>query len=355
MVQVLGKTWLNLIDLDKAANPMGGIWPVAELLALNNPILDDAVTVECNQGGKHIHSIRTGLPTVAWGALYKGIKQSKSTRQSVEDSTGFMEGRASVDTRLVGLDPSRLQALRMSEAVAFTESMNQEMASGVFYQDTATNPQAFKGLGARYNVIGGGGAGNQVIDGGGRIATDGELTSVWFVTWSELATHLIYPQHTQFGLKRDDKGEQRVQDEEGDPYYVLEEIWTWHIGLSVRDWRYNVRIANIPVDKILDNTFPIYNYMRRAYYKLHGRRLARRGNNIKNGDPTVPMSRTAIYLNTDVLASLDAIGSNSTGVDNYVRLVPKEVEGREVDTYRGIPLRETDALINNEEEVPLAA
>lgn len=355
MVDVLGKRWIDLIDYDKSKNPKGGIWPIAELLALNNPILDDAIAVEANSGGSHVHSIRTGLPSVAWGALYKGIPQSKSRRQNVTDTTGFLEGRSAVDTRLVDLDPARVNALRMSEALAFTETMNQEMATGIFYHDTATTPEAFKGLGARYNVIGGGGAGGQVLDAGGRVATDGELTSVWFVTWSEFATHLIYPQGSSAGLKREDKGEQRELDANGDAFYILEEIWRWHIGLSVRDWRYNVRIANIPVDKILDNTFPIYTWMRKAYYKLHGRRLARRGNNIKNGDPTVPMSRTAIYMNTDVLASLDALGTNGGTVDNYVRLVPKDIDGREVDTYRGIPIRETDALINNEEEVPVAA
>src|SRR5690606_16436818 len=99
--------------------------------------------------------------------------------------------------------------------------------TGIFYHDTATTPEAFKGLGARYNVIGGGGAGNQVIDAGGRTADDDELTSIWFVTWSEFATHLIYPQNTQAGISREDKGEQRELDEEGNPFFVLEELWTW--------------------------------------------------------------------------------------------------------------------------------
>ncbi len=34
--------------------------------------------------------------------------------------------------------------------------------------------------------------------------------------------------------------------------------------------------------------------------------------------------------------------------DNFVRLTPMQVEGKEVMTYRGIPIREVDALVNTE-------
>lgn len=350
----LGNTWLNLIDMEKTKNPKGGIWPVAELLALTNPILDDAIAVEANSGTKHMHSIRTGLPQVAWGALYKGIPQSKSQRQTVEDTTGFVEGMSGVDTRVLELYGARANQVRLSEAFAFIEAMNQEVARGMFYANTATSPEQFLGLGARYSVVGGGGAGDQVIDAGG---TE-NLTSIWFVTWSEFATHLIYPEGTAAGIKREDKGEQRVVDANGDPYFVKEELFRQHIGVSVRDWRYNVRIANVDIEALRNGTLDIYALMRSAYYRMHGRRLARPGAKFMpgSGDPSVPMVRTAIYANTDVLEAMDVGATNGRdGVDNFVRLVPKEIEGKEVLTYRGIPIRETDALINDEEEVPDAA
>jgi len=353
----LGNTFLNLIDMMKASD--GGdkaIASVAELLAWNNPILDDAIAVECNSGTKHSHSIRTGLPSVAWGMLYQGIQQSKSQRQTVEDTTGFLEGLSTVDMRLLELYKKNQNAVRLSEAMSFIESMNQTMATGLFYQDTATAPEAFKGLGARYNGIGGGGAGNQVVSAGG-VGSDN--TSIWFVTWSEYATHLIYPEGTQAGIKREDMGRQRVLDSNGNPYYVKEEMFRWHLGLSVRDWRYNVRIANIDVSDVLAGTVDVYKFLLQAYYKAHGRRMARAGNNINRGnsvaDPAIPMSRTCIYMNTDMLAALDAAGTNSRGgaTDNFIRLVPKEIEGKEVMTYRGIPIRETDALLNTEAVVPV--
>lgn len=352
----LGNTFLNLIDMMKT-NGNKELASVAELMAQSNPQTDDAIFVECNQGQKHVHSIRTGLPSVAWGAIYRGIAQSKSQRQSVEDTTGFIEGLSTVDTRLLELFKNHQNSVRLTEAMAFIESMNQKMGSGIFYQDTATTPEGFKGLGARYNVIGGGGAGNQVVNGGG-VGSDN--TSVWFVTWSEYATHMIYPEGTQAGIMREDKGEQRVLDADGRPYYVKEELFRQHLGLSVRDWRYNSRIANIDVSLLQDGTTDIYKLMRQGYYKMLGRKLARTGNNQNRGnsmaDPSVPIVRTAIYMNTDVLEALDSAATNGRGgsIDNFVRLVPKEIEGKEVMTYRGIPIRETDSILNTEAVVPAA-
>lgn len=349
----IGSTWLNLIDMQKTANPKGGVWPVAELLALTNPILDDAIAVECNAGLKHMTSIRTGLPDTAWGAIYEGIIQSKSQRQNVEDTTGFLEAMSSVDKRLIELYPGREGAIRLQEAQAFLEAMNQRMARGMFYANEKTSPKEFTGLGPRYSKLGTSGSGRQIIDAGG---TE-NLTSLWFVTWSENATHLIYPQGTQAGIKRENKGEQRVLDDNGRPYFVLEELFRWHIGMSIRDWRYNVRIANIDIEKVQDGTLNLYNLLRTAYYRLQSRRQLRPGANFgKNGagaDPTIPMSRIAIYANTDILEALDKAGTNALGgsTDNFVRLVPKELEGKEVLTYRGIPIRETDALISNEERI----
>jgi len=63
------------------------------------------------------------------------------------------------------------------------------------------------------------------------------------------------------------------------------------------------------------------------------------------------VGRTVIYMNRDMLEALDALATNKGGSDNFVRLTPMELEGKEVMSYRGIPIRETDALINAESVV----
>jgi hypothetical protein len=334
----IGNSYLNIADLYKRTGRNGEFVPVIEALNLLNPFMRDAVVIEANQGTKHLTTIRTGLPTVTWGRLYQGIPQSKSTTQQVEDSTGFVEGLSTVDTRLLKIS-NNPAALRMSEAQPYLESIAQDVQTNIFYSDTATTPERFKGLGARYNKLGGAGAGNQIVDAGG-VGSDN--TSVWFVTHGEQQTHLIYPQGTAAGIQREDKGEQRVYDDLNNPYYVKEEYFAQHVGVSVRDWRFNSRIANIDVSELAAGNVDIYKFMRQAFYKLQGRR----NGNLRNGG-MVSQGRTVIYANRAVIEALDAEAQDAPNV----QLSRREVEGEEVTTYRGIPIRETDALITAEARI----
>eukprot|EP01035_Chromulina_nebulosa_P036703 gene36703-49471_t len=159
---------------------------VVEVLRQLNPLMEDAVTAECNMGTFHRHMIRTGLPTVTWGMLYQGIPQSKSTTQQVDDTTGFVEGLSTVDTRLLDISPNPA-AVRLNEARGYLEAMAQEVQKGFFYHDTSTTPERFKGLAARYSKIGGGGAGNQIVNAGG---SGSDNTSIWFVTHGDAKADL---------------------------------------------------------------------------------------------------------------------------------------------------------------------
>ncbi|WP_343561730.1 major capsid protein [Kiloniella sp. b19] len=334
----LGNTYVDLIDLH-SASPEGA---VIELLKQENPILQDATAMECNKGAEHLHTIRTGLPEVVWGTLYKGIPQSKSTTQQVKDTTGFLEGLSSIDERLLNNyagEPEKAKLMRMNEAMGFIEAMNQKMASAIFYESTDSNALGFKGLSHRFKVIGGGGSGRQVVDGGG---TGNDNTSIWFVTWGDRFTHMLYPKGTRAGLQRDDMGRQRVLDDNGHPYYVLEEKFTWFGGIACKDYRYNVRVANIDVSQMKAGNVDLYALLRQGYYRLQNRKV-NRGNAMEG--------RVAIYCNRNVLEALDALAHNAGADDSFVRLTPKEIEGQEVLTYRGIPIRETDALLNTEERV----
>jgi hypothetical protein len=330
----LASNYLNLIDIHKQGD--ASIGAVIEILKKQNSILDDAVAMECNMGVIHRHTIRTGLPTPAWGRLYQGVPQSKSTTQQVDDTTGFLEAGSAVDERLLEIskDPA---ALRLGEAESHIEAMNQEMATGLFYHDTKTTPEKFKGLSARFGSLGGAAAGNQIVDAGG---TGSDNTSVWFVTWGDHACHLLYPKGTRAGVQREDRGKQRVLDANGNPYYVKEETFRWHIGMAVKDWRYVARIANIDVSDMIAGSVDLYKWLRKAYYTLQSRRL------------DAKTSRIAIYCNRDVLEALDALSTGTGSASNTrLHLTKKELEGQEVLTYRNIPIRETDAILNTEERV----
>lgn len=338
----IGASYLNLIDMFRAGGDNASA-EVVEVLNRLSPVARNAFTVEANNGTTHRHTIRTGLPQVSWGRLYQGIPQGKSGRTNVTDTTGFVEGLSTVDTRLLDISPNPA-ALRLSEAEAFLESMRQEAETGIFYHDVATSPEKFKGLAARYNQTGGGGAGNQIVKAGG---AGSDNTSIWFVTWGENATHLIHPKGTKAGIDRQDKGEQRVTDGAGNAYYVKEELFRWHLGLAVRDWRFNARVANIDVSDMQAGNVDLYKFMRQAFYKLQGvyATAMKDGSGRPNPNASVE-GRTVIYMNRGVLEALDATGTNAS--NGALLLKPMELEGRVVQSYRGIPIEVTDALLNTE-------
>jgi len=328
----LGASFIDLIDTYKLQDGRGNFVPVIEMLMEMNPILDDAIAVECNKGTTHLHTVRTGLPTVTWGKLYQGIPNSKGRTAQVEDTTGFVEGLSTVDQRLLDLSTNE-GAVRLSEAQAYLESMAQEVATKIFYGNSAADPEEFMGLAPRFNDLSAPN-GNQIIDAGG---VGADNTSIWFITWGDNQCNLLYPKGTAAGVQREDMGKQRVTDGSGNAYYAKEEKFTWHIGLAVKDWRYVARIANIDVSLMQAGSVALYNFMRKAYYQLQNRRVAG--------------GKIAIYCNRDVLEALDALATNAGASDNFVRLKPMEIEGKEVMTYRGIPIRETDAIINTEARV----
>lgn len=337
---VIGNTFLGLIDFYKRREGDRSIARVIELLAKTNEITKDALTIECNNGTRHRTTVRTGLPSITWGKMYQGIPQGKSTTAQVEDATGFAEALSSVDTRLLDLAGKERSALRLSEAKGFLEAMSQEVSSKIFYGDSTTSPEQFMGLSPRFNDTTAANGG-QIVKAGG---SSNDNTSVWFVNWSESACHLIYPEGTKAGLVREDMGRQRVLDADSNPYFVEEELFRWNVGLTVRDWRQVSRICNIDVSDLQAGTVDIFKYMRQAFWKV--RRFRQMG------------GKMAIYCNSDVLEALDAhttptmssnIPSSSTGTN--IRLRRDEIDGEEVVSYRGIPIRQCDAILNTETAV----
>lgn len=329
----LGSTFFDLIDLYKRQEDHQTIATVIELLAENNPILEDAVAMECNLGTKHRTTVRTGLPSVVWGQFYKGITQSKGTTAQVDDTTGFVEQLSSIDKRLLDISGDR-NAVRLSEAMGSIEAIGQEVASTLFYGNDATDPSKFLGFAPRFNDLNAPNGG-QIVAGGG---SGSDNTSIWFVTWGDNQSHLLYPKGTAAGVTREDKGEQRTVDADGNPYFVEEELFRQNVGLTVRDWRYVSRVANIDVSDLQAGSVDIYALMRKAFWKIKKHRL--------------PGTRQVIYCNSDVMEALDADSTPTTGTSaSFVRLRPTEVDGREVMSYRGIPVRQCDAILNTEAAV----
>lgn len=326
----VGNTYLQLADLFRRQDNMGQIVEIIEMLEEINPILEDAMTIECNDGASHLTTTRTGLPQGTWRKLYQGVQPTKSTTRQVRDATGWLEAYSEVDAKLIELAGKGGAALRLSEAEAFVEGMSNQMASALFYSDTATDPDQFMGLAPRFNSLSAENGG-QIVNGGG---VGADNTSIWFIVWSPKTCHLLYPKGSMAGIQRKDLGETTKEKSDGSMYQVYREHFKWDVGMSVRDWRYVSRVANLDVSEInatgTSNSISIDEYMIDAYYKLRQRR-------VRNG-------KAAIYCTTSVKAALHKIAKDKTNVNLQV----STFEGQEIVSFIGIPIREVDAILETE-------
>lgn len=334
----IGQTYPQLLDLHKASQP----GQVIDVLKQSTAILDDAMARECNMGTFERTMIMTGYPATAWGRMYQGVPQSKATMQQVDDTTGFLEARSAIDERMLELATDQAK-YRLVESGPYIRQMGKDVESGIFYNSDDVTTERFKGMAARYDAYYTGPRGSaplkadaQVVDGGGR---GSDNTSIWFITWGDHATSLVYPKGTTAGVTMQDRGLEPQLDASGNTFYAKVATYKWHVGVTVKDWRYNARIANIDVSDMLSGSVDLWELLRKAYYRLENRQR----------DAT--SSRIAIYMNADVLEILDAQSTDralTSARNNTVNLGHSEVEGKEVRTYRGIPIRETKALLNTE-------
>lgn len=330
----IGNSYVSLIDTFKRLGPDGMVTAsIIELLSEVNPILQDMPAVECNDGTSHLTTTRTGLPDATWRRLYGGVQPSKSETAQVRDTTGMLEAWSEIDAKLVKLAGDGAASLRLSEAQAFLETMSNEMASTLFYGNQGTDPEQFTGLAPRFNSTTAANGG-QIVSAGG---SGSDNTSIWMVVWGPNTCHGLYPKGTMAGISRQDLGEETKTNSDGSQYRVVREKFEWDLGLTVRDWRYISRIANIDVSNMQGGSVDLFAYLRKGYYKLQQR--------------TVVGGQAAIYCNSDVLEALDALATNAGTTDNYTRLSYRQIEGGEILTYRGIPIRQCDAILNTESVV----
>lgn len=343
----LGTTVLTYADWAKRLEDGYKIGSIVELLSQTNEILDDMLILEGNLPTGHKTTVRTGLPQATWRLLNYGVPQGKSTTAQIIDTTGNLETYALVDKDIADLNGNTAE-FRMSESIAFLEGMNQQMAQAVMYGNTAVNPERFLGFAPRYNTVTSATAQTaaNVIDMGGTGSTN---TSIWIVTWGANTCYGIFPKGKMTGLQHRDMGEWPVQDANGNTYQAYRDHFKWELGMAVRDWRYVARLANIDVTLLNGGSAAnLINGLVRAMYRLPTTTPAMSG--VQTSDaPSIQgsMGRTVIYCNRVVRTYLDLQAMNKTNV----LLQMREFQGEVVTTFRGIPIRTVDALLNTEARI----
>jgi len=327
---VLSTTNPTLADVAKRYDADGKIDTIVELLAETNEVLDDMTFLEGNLPTGHKTTVRSGLPSSTWRKLNYGVQPSKSTTVQITDTAGMLEAYAEVDKALADLN-GNTASFRLSEDRAFLESMNQTMASTLFYGDTGTDPEKFMGLAPRYSSLSAE-SGDNIIVGGG---SGSDNTSIWLVCWGPNTCHGIYPKGSQAGLKHQDLGEVTLEDAASGKYQGYRTHYKWDIGMSLRDWRYVVRIPNIDVSELTKDasgsSAELVDLMVQAVEKL----------------PNVNLGRCVFYGNRTISSILRRQITNTSNV----RLSMDEVAGKRVMSFDGIPFRRNDAILNTEAAV----
>jgi hypothetical protein len=340
----LGATALTLADWGKRLEDDYKIASIVELLSQTNEILLDMLVVEGNLPTGHKTTVRTGLPQATWRLLNYGVPNAKSTTAQITDTTGDLETYSVVDKDLADLNGNTSE-FRMSEAMAFLEGMNQQMATTLFYGNTAVNPERFMGFAPRYSSVLTATAQTaaNVIDMGGTGSTN---TSLWLVTWGPNTAHGIFPKGKITGLQHRDMGEWPVPDANNNIYQAYRDHFKWELGLTVRDWRYVARLANIDVTLLNGATAAnLINGLVRLLYRLPTTSPAMSG--VQTSDaPSIQgmMGKTVIYCNRVLRTYLDLQAMNKTNV----LLQMREYQGEVITTFRGIPIRTCDAILNTE-------
>jgi hypothetical protein len=330
-MSVLGTQHPTLLDLAKRSNTDGKIDTIVELLKQNNAILDDMTWQEGNLVTGHRTTVRTGLPQPTWRKMYGGVQPTKSRTAQITDNTGMMEAYAEIDKALADLN-GNTAAFRLSEESAHIEGMSQEMAHTLFYGNEGSEPEAFTGLTPRYNSLSAENAEN-IIDG---LGTGTDNNSIWLVVWGPNVFGIV-PKGSTAGLQMQDLGEVTIEnvDGAGGRMQAYRSHYRWDAGLTVRDWRYVVRIANIDKSLLL----PDYST---------GANIADLLFQAMETVPSLESGRPVIYLSRDMLTMFRRQLPNAV---KNATLTFEDVGGRRTATFQGIPIRRVDALAADEARV----
>jgi hypothetical protein len=326
----IGQTALTLSDYGKRLDPDGSIARLIELLKQKNEVLEEMPFLEGNLPTGHKTTVRSGLPATTWRLLNYGVQPSKSRSVPVTDTTGMLEAYSEVDKELADLN-GNTAAFRLSEDIAFIESMNINLASTLFYGNTATNPERFMGLAPRFSDTTAENGSNIFLAGGAGSTN----TSIWLIAWGDNTCHGIYPKGSQAGLKVEDLGQETLTDAAGGLYEGYRSHYIWKAGLTVRDWRYVVRVANIDVTALTKDgsgsSADLIDLMAQALEQIEDTNTG----------------KLAFYCNRTVKSFLRRQISNKANVN----LTLDNSGGKPVMMFDEVPVRMTDAILSTEEAI----
>lgn len=233
----------SLKDIMAVKDPNGRLATIAEILQESNTIYDDMPMLEgLTEVGDQV-TVRAKLGDPKWKRYNEHIKPSIALTDQVNELCGHIEDWSEIDADLAEKSGD-INGFLLRESKAKMQAMGNEVARTIFYGNATTDPKTFNGFFTRLDTLNDEYMNGRpvVLDAGGQ--TGGQQGSILLVGWGENTVHGIYPKYSMGGLQFDNKGKVTSQTEEG--YLdVYRSKFSQEVGISVRDYRYLVRIANI--------------------------------------------------------------------------------------------------------------
>lgn len=338
----------DLVSWAKTRNPDFSVAAViAELLNQSNEMVQDMVWLEANMPTGHRITQRTALPTTYTRQLNQAVQVSRGQTAQVDEGMAIFETWAEYDADLLKLWGDKGAFLYM-QSMAYMESITESWAGNFWYGDPSTNATQFLGMAPRYASLTSTTAANaqNVINGGGSTAS--AQTSLWLVTHAPHALHGIFPQGSAAGIQHfvnSDVVLQGTTGVGGTRLRAHQEQWQWKAGLALWDWRWCGRICNIDVANLTNQTgaTDLTEAMVDLLYRVPS--IATPPSTTGNPMSSIAIpGRQVFYCNRTVRAALHKQMLNKTNN----QLTMEDWYGRKVIHFMGIPVRNSDQILNTE-------
>jgi hypothetical protein len=327
---ILASTHPTLLDLKARLDENDKIAQIIETLAQTNEAYEDMVMLPGTDLTGIETTVRTGIPEPTWRKMYGGVQPTKSTAVQIREGCGMLEDYSEIDKALADLNGNSA-AWRMSEDLAKVQGFAQKVARYTFYGNEGSEPEAFTGLAPRYNSLAAMNAENILQDTTG--SGSNNYTSMWVGVWSQMTGFGFYPKGSQAGLKMVDKGDITIEniDGAGGRMEAYRTHYRQDMGLAIRDWRYFVRVQFrlSAVTKAGTTGAVLGDMLAKALRRI----------------PNLSAGRAAIYMNRSAMDAFDLQGNNHP----LLRFTSQETaQGKFITTFRGIPVRRVDQLLDTE-------
>lgn len=331
----------TLLDLAKMLDPDGKtLAQIVPILNQDNEILPRLRWQESNGTWSHRNTYHTSLPTPTWSKINGSVTPAKGTTGQSTDGMGEMQGYSQVDPILADAS-GNVNGFRMRYDAMQMQGMAHEFAQTLFYGNADVVPEEFTGLSARYAASGTSSlkteTAENILNGG---SSDTDNTSIWIVCMDSDTPGVagIYRPGSQAGIKMTNKGLQTVAIGDGSFAERYVTHYRWSCGVTVPDWRKNVRICNIDISALTKNAASGADLLDLI---MQGLELL----------PSGAQSSAMILGNRTVSSFLRRQSRNATASST---LGYETVAGKPVLTVGGVPFLRCDALINAETAVPFS-